>query len=189
LKQQNDFQGVTAAIAGRPEAAALPVRFRGANENAALRASVDVRLDSERVVLARRLGSLAMHVTLPVSSYRGIVIRIVPGMSEAEDRVSVVLAHWDRDLDITLFDAADDTDVIAEWRLWGSALNLPLLMEGLDGHVVAAENRLGDVIVDRPRPRRRHSFLAARRTRFASRRRMGRVADAGLFQNELSIAD
>lgn len=187
MKQQNEFQGVTAANASRPDASALPTRFRSASESAP-GVVADVRLDSEHVVLQRRLGELAMRVTLPVSSYRGIVIRITPGMSEAEDRVSVVLAHTDRELDITLFDAADDSDVIAEWRLWGSALNLPLLMEGLDGHIVAAENRLGDLVIDRVRPRRRHSFLAARRTRFASRRRVGRVENTGLFREGLVSA-
>lgn len=172
--QQNDI-----TIAGhkpaqrRLDPADLPVRFAVA-DRACTDGNRSVVLDAERVVLARRLGPIAMKIALPVSSYRGIAMRIEMHAEEGgADRVTVILAHRDRALDIVLFEAQDDRDVIAEWRLWASTLGLPLLIEGLDGHLVAAESRLGSVTAGRPSPRRRYAFLAGRRPRFLTRRRMG----------------
>lgn len=130
--------------------------------------------ETERLALARRFGAVAMKITLPLSAYRGVAIRILQGASEAEDRIAVVLSHKDDAFEVPLYEAADDSDVIAEWRKWGNALGLPLLMEGTDGHLVAAENRLGEVAVERPRPRRRGAFLA-RRPRFLIRRRAAKL--------------
>jgi hypothetical protein len=134
-----------------------------------------VTLDIDRVVMARRISDVAMKIALPLSSYRGVAIRLVPGMTEDEDRVAVVLSHVDAALEVPLYAADDDENVIAEWRLWASTLGLPLLMEGMDGHTVAAENRLGEIEVDRPRARRRHSLLSGRRPRFLTRRRTGKL--------------
>ena len=100
--------------------------------------------------MARRISDVAMKIALPLTAYRGVAIRIVPGMTEDEDRVAVVLSHADAALEVPLYEADDDENVIAEWRLWASTLGLPLLMEGMDGHTVAAENRLGEIEVDRP---------------------------------------
>lgn len=156
----------------RLDPADLPVRFAVA-DRACEGGQRSVVLDSERVVLARRLGPIAMKIALPVSSYRGVALRIVPAEDAANDRVSVLLAHRDRALDVELFDACDDSDVIAEWRLWATTLGLPLLIEGEGGHLIAAESRIGAVLVSRARPRRRHALLAGRRPRFLTRRRTG----------------
>ncbi len=131
--------------------------------------------DVERLALARRFGPVAMKITHPLHSYRGVAIRILQGASEAEDHIAVVLSHKDGALEVSLYEAEDDSDVIAEWRKWGNALGLPLLMEGADGHLVAAENRLGEVAVEHPRPRRRGSFLSTRRPRFLIRRRAAKL--------------
>ncbi|MGQ4275240.1 DUF6101 family protein [Terrihabitans sp. B22-R8] len=179
MRQQNEVQA-TFGITRRVDPAALPARFVSPDA-AANDGQRNVVLDAERVVLARRLGPVAMKIELPLTSYRGVVVRIIPGLTEAEDRISVVLVHADRALDVPLFEASDDCDVIAEWRMWGSILNLPLLMEGLDGYVFAAESRLGDVVVDTPLARRRHAFLSKRRPRFASRRRMGTKPMASVY--------
>ena len=143
----------------------LPARFT-CPDSAAEYGERAITLEQDRVLLARRLGPMAMNISLSVASYRGVALRILPGMSEAEDRVVVVLTHRDRAFDVPLFEAHDDGDVIAEWRLWATKLGLPLLIEGVDGHLVAAETRLGELTVERPRPRRRHSLLAGRRPRF-----------------------
>ena len=129
---------------------------------------------AERLALAHRFGAVALKITHPLSAYRGVAIRILQGASEADDRIAVVLSHSDCALEVPLYEAEDDTDVIAEWRKWGNALGLPLLMEGTDGRLVAAENRLGEVTVERPRPRRRGSFLS-RRPRFLIRRRAAKL--------------
>jgi len=134
-----------------------------------------VTLETDRVVLARRISDVAMRINLPLTAYRGVAIRLLQGETEFEDRVSVVLSHADTGLEVILFEADDDTDVIAEWRKWGSTLGLPLLMEGMDGNTVCAETKLGDVQVGRPRPRRRHSLLSGRRPRFLGRRRTAKL--------------
>lgn len=131
--------------------------------------------EAERLQAARRLGDVAERIVLPLDDYRGVAIRIVPARTEDEDGVAVVLSHAAREHEVVLYEADNDQDVIAEWRLWASTLGLPLLMEGLDGRTVAAETRLGEVEVETPRPRRRHSLLSGRRPRFLMRRRTGKL--------------
>jgi hypothetical protein len=131
--------------------------------------------EADRLEAALRLGAVAEKIVLPLDDYRGVAIRIVPGASEEEDRVAVVLSHSSTAQELVLYEADDDQNVIAEWRLWGATLGLPLLMEGLDGRTVAAEERLGDIEVSRPRPRRRHALLSGRRPRFLTRRRTGKL--------------
>ena len=164
---QADIQ--SSARAAKLDSVQTPFRFAPpANDGAPA-----VALDSEQVVRNRRLGTLASRITRPVAEYEGVAVRIIPGETAEDDRVAVLLAHPDRSLDVSLFEASDDTDVIAEWRLWGSTLGLPLLIEGLDGALIAAEKRLGAVDIARPRPRRRHALLSGRRPRFLTRRRTG----------------
>ncbi len=175
MRHQTDI--IQAAANNRDERLdprALPLRFTCADP-AADHGRRSVTLDQERVLLMRRLGAVAMNVALPVTSYRGIALRIIPGEREEDDRVTVSLVHRDRDFDIPLYEASDDDDVIAEWRLWGTTLGLPLMIEGVDGHLVAADKRIGALTVDRPRPRRRHALLTGRRPRFLTRRRMTRL--------------
>jgi hypothetical protein len=167
----------------RLDPTAMPLRF-AAVDPACDDGRRSVLLDSDRVVLARRLGPVAMKIALPVASYRGVALRIVPGVGEGEDRMKILLAHRDRALDVMLFETEDDCDVIAEWRLWASTLGLPLLIEGEDGHLVAAESRVGGVVASAPRARRRYAFLSSRRPRFLTRRRMGAVATAPLATGE-----
>lgn len=172
MRHQTEIVQTAANICDeRLDPRALPLRFTCADA-AADHGHRSVTLDQERVLLMRRLGAVAMNVALPVASYRGIALRIIPGEHEKDDRVTVSLVHRDRDFDIPLYEASDDEDVIAEWRLWGTTLGLPLMIEGIDGHLVAADKRIGALTVDRPRPRRRHAMLTGRRPRFLTRRRM-----------------
>jgi hypothetical protein len=130
--------------------------------------------DTERLTAAQRLGPAAAQIALPLDDYRGVAIRIIPAENADEDGCAVILSHAAREHEVVLYQADTDQDVIAEWRLWANALGLPLLMEGLDGRCVAAEDRIGEVEVSDPRPRRRHSFLSGRRPRFLMRRRAGK---------------
>ncbi len=175
MRRQTEILEATMSFRGlKLDPARLPLCFNSpdASADGGERA---VTLEADRVVMARRISDVAMKIALPVTAYRGVAIRIVPGMTEAEDRVAVVLSHADSALEVPLYEADDDENVIAEWRLWASTLGLPLLMEGVDGQTVAAENRLGEIEVDRPRPRRRHSLLSGRRPRFLTRRRTGKL--------------
>lgn len=154
--------------------ARLPLHFNSP-DSAADGGARSVTIEPDRVVMARRISDVAMKIQLPLAAYRGVAIRLVPGGSEEEDRFAVVLSHTDRGLEVPLYEAADDCDVIAEWRRWAAMLGLPLLMEGLDGRLVVEEQKIGEVEVARPRPRRARSFLKTRRPRFLQRRRAARL--------------
>jgi len=152
--------------------ARLPLNFKSPDAFADGGART-VTLDADRIVMARRISDVAMKINLPLTAYRGVAIRLLPD-AEGQEHIAVVLSHTDPGLEVALYEADDDSEVIAEWRKWGSTLGLPLLMEGVDGHMIAAEEKLGEVEVSRPRPRRARSFLKSRRPRFLTRRRAGK---------------
>jgi hypothetical protein len=145
---------------------ALPVRFvaRDAGADGALR---EVELTRERVVMRRSLRGIRMALNMPVAAFSGIALKVSP------EGVSVVLAHRDPGLALSLADPGAAEDALAEWRDWGRVLALPLLVEDEAG-LRHAFPRIGDLIVGRVRPRRRRrSPLQGRRPAMALRRRNG----------------
>ena len=156
---------------------ALPVRF-AASDAAADERVRHVELHRERVIVRRAVGGMRMALNLPVSSYRGISIRLMAGDGEAPAAVAVVLEHRDPALALPLFVAADDADVMAEWRAWGNVLGLPLLVAEEDGGLREPFARLGQLRIERSRPRRRRrSALKRRRPSMPMRRRPGKNTD------------
>lgn len=110
------------------------------------------------------LAGTALHA--PLAAYRGVAIRMAPPAGETAATVAVVLEHSDPALSLTLYRAADGADVVAEWRAWGQALAVPLLVAEADGRLREPFERIGGVRVASPAPRRRgRSSLAARRLR------------------------
>jgi hypothetical protein len=110
----------------------------------------------------------------PLADYRGVAIRMEPPAGETAATVAVVLEHSDPALSLTLYRAADGADVVAEWRAWGQALAVPLLVTEADGRLREPFERIGAVRVGSPaQRRRRRSHLAARRPAWALRRRPG----------------
>jgi hypothetical protein len=93
-----------------------------------------------------------------------VAIRMEPPADEAAGAVAVVLEHSDPALSRTLYRASHGRDVIAEWRAWGRALALPLLVAEADGGLHEPFARIGAVRVGRPawRRRRRSSRTAQR---------------------------
>jgi hypothetical protein len=154
----------------------LPLRFQ-APDAAADGGERRVTLESGRVVVDRMVRRVAMRIAVPLSTFTGVAMRVAPGDLPEDDRVEVVLAHRDRALDVPLADAPHDGDALADWRSWGRALNLPLLVEDLDGTRRTPGTRLGALEVSRPRPRRGRGFLKGRRTRFQAKRSVGRLTD------------
>lgn len=134
-----------------------------------------VTLESARVLMDRTVGRMAMRISVPLMSFSGVAIRLAPAEKPEGDRVEIVLAHRDRALDVPLATEPVDGDGIAEWRSWGRSLNLPLLIEELDGVRRTPAATLGALTVGRPRARRRHSLLKGRRTRFQAKRRTGKL--------------
>jgi hypothetical protein len=132
-----------------------------------------VRLDADKVRIARVVAGVFMNVTVPTSAYRGVVLRL-SGVREDAFRYEIRMVHADPDLCLTLAEADDDWDINAEWRLWARALGLPTLVERVEGREEPDRPMLGKVVVRRPAPRRRGKTITARRPRFLTRRKVGR---------------
>ncbi len=152
----------------------LPVRFAtpDATSDSGERR---ITVERERVVLARRVQRVAMKIAVPLTSYYGVTVRLIPGETEEQDKVAVVLAHPDKALEIPLFEAEDDDAVVTCWKEWGAALGLPLFVEHQDGGMMPADVREGGFEQNTARvyPRRGYAFLAGRRPRFLVRRKEG----------------
>jgi hypothetical protein len=111
-----------------------------------------------------------MPLNLPLAAYRGIAIRLEPPAGETAGAVAVVLAHSDPALSRTLYRATHGNDVIAEWRAWGRALALPLLVAEADGNLREPFARIGAVRIGRSAKR---SADARRARRGGRHRRVG----------------
>jgi hypothetical protein len=131
-----------------------------------------VELRRERVVLHRVSRGIKMALNLRVAAYLGVAIRMEPPACTAAGAVALVLEHPDPALSFTLYRAADGTDIVAEWRAWGRALGVPLLVAEADGRLREPFDRIGGVRVGPPTSRRRRrSVLRRRRPELPLRRR------------------
>jgi Family of unknown function (DUF6101) len=154
---------------------ALPVRFPafdgGADERVRL-----VELHRERVIVRRAVRGMRMAVSVPVSAFLGVAIRIVPPDAQTDGAIAVILEHRDPALSIPVFLAADGTDVVAEWQLWAQILDCPLLVADAEGELREPFRRLGSVrvatVVQR---RRRHGPIRKRRPFIQFRRKLARM--------------
>ncbi len=129
-------------------------------------------LDREWAIVHRQHHAGA-PLTVPLTSYRGVSVRMEPVGTVGQVRVFVELLHKDPTLTLPLIVGDEPEDVAADWQAWGRALNLPLLVVGQDGSVSEPLDDLVGIMAGPPRPRRRHSFFAGRRPRFLTRRKTG----------------
>jgi hypothetical protein len=132
-------------------------------------------IDRERIIVRRPTrGGQDLTVSVPVSAYDGISVRMAPAGDGADLRIFVELRHRDPDLTVPLVIADRPEEIVADWRAWGETLDLPLLVVGQDGTVRRADELAARSAVVVPTPRRRRAFLAGRRPRFLRRRKTGR---------------
>ena len=153
---------------------ALPVRFVASDAEADgyLR---EVELHRTRVVVRRSLSGMRMALNLPISAFAGVGLQFA---LDAAGFTAVVLVHHDPGLALPLYVSCEPDEVVAEWRSWGAALRLPLLVEGEEGWR-EARARLGGVRLGQVRPRRRRrSALKRRRPSILLRRMPGALTDA-----------
>ena len=156
----------------------LPVRF-SANDAAADGQVRDVELHRERVVLRRSLHGMRMAVNMPVAAFDGISLLLVPDEGGTGDALAVVLKHSDPGLTLPLYVTSQPDEALAEWRAWGQVLGVPLLLAEQGPASSSAIAQLGQLHIERPRPRRRRrSALKARRPSILLRRGSGRVTYA-----------
>ncbi len=92
-------------------------------------------------------------------------------------RERVVLRRADPALSLTLCRACESSDVVADWRAWGRALGVPLLVAQSDGCLREPFARLGGVCTAAPiARRRRRSSLRGRRASIPLRRGRGSLS-------------
>jgi len=133
-----------------------------------------VALGSREVLIERSLGGVRMRLRLPTRAYRGVVLSLGEAVSgKVFYRIS--LWHADPDFTITLEEATDDRDIVAEWKSWAAHFALPKFIERSPGQLEGAETRLGAVAIGAARPsRRRGASISKRRGRLPLRRKPGR---------------
>ena len=161
---------------------ALPLRFEVADHAGEGRLR-SVELDRERVLLGRASRGIKTALSLPLVAYRGVAVRMEPPARATAGTVAVVLEHPDPTLSLTLYRAAHGSDIVAEWRAWGRALGVPLLVAEADGCLREPFEHIGAVVVGRPVSRRVRSPRKPRRTRrgvtnFSGVRGLGSAARA-----------
>src|SRR5271169_1708549 len=128
---------------------ALPVQFCAADAGADGEVRL-VEVHHEGVVVRRSVRGVPIAVSLPVSAFLGVAIRLFAPDQTGGARVAVILEHRDPALSVPLFTATDSNDVFAEWQLWARAFAMPMLVAGADGTLREPFTRLGGVRVEAP---------------------------------------
>jgi uncharacterized protein DUF6101 len=168
---------------------ALPVQFRAADAGADDEVRL-VEVHHEGVVVRRSVRGVPIAVSLPVSAFLGVAIRLFPPDRTGGARVAVILEHRDPALSVPLFTATDSLDVLAEWQTWARTFAMPMLIAGEDGTLHEPFASLGGVRVETPSVRKRgRGAIARRRPRILLRRKPGcRRADAAVHREREIIA-
>src|ERR1700719_2306738 len=97
----------------RLDPCALPVCYATSDARADERLRF-VELDRERVVVRRTVRGVRMRLSLKVSEFLGVAIRVIPPDGSSDGAVAVMLEHRDEGLSVPLLVAADGGDVVAE---------------------------------------------------------------------------
>jgi len=146
---------------------ALPVRHVSSPEWPAF------TLDRQRAVVRMPLAGTLATITVPVSAYEGVSVRIEPVGTEGDITVVVELRHGDPALTLPLVVAESPEDAAADWIAWGRTLNLPLLVIESDGTIRSPVRQMGSLAVAKPLTRRNRSLFRSRRSRNIRRRKVG----------------
>lgn len=150
---------------------ALPVRFT-ATDAVADGLVRHVEIAQERIRVKRSVSGITISINVPTDAYEGVSLQMLPSEDGSEERVVISLAHRDPALSVTLFEANDKFDVIAEWQLWSRVLALPLLILDGEGVLRPPFPSMGMVHVGKAGPRRRRrNAVKRRRPSFPLRRR------------------
>lgn len=153
---------------------ALPARY-AARDSGADGQVRQIELDRERVVLKRAVRGISMKVRLPVNEFRGVTMRTLPPEGAEPAAVAVVLEHRDGGLSVPLFVAPEGDEAMAQWKVWGRVLGLPLLVVEGDGSLREPFRRIGRVGVGALSLRRkRRAAIRWRRPSILMRRKPGR---------------
>jgi hypothetical protein len=148
----------------------LPVRFT-AEDPAADGQTRLIEIDAVRVLLRRTVRGVHMRLYVPLSTYLGVAVRLLPAVEQGEDAIAIMLEHRDPALSVPLHVTGDSENVIADWQLWGNVLKKKLLVTEFDGTLREPFDTIGLLMLGVVRPRRiRRTALRARRPRMFRRR-------------------
>jgi hypothetical protein len=162
---------------------ALPVRYHATDARADGHTRT-VELSRERVLVERTVRGISMRLRMPISGFLGVSVRRV---AETE-AVAVTLEHRDPALSVPLMRAADQDNVVAEWRRWADVLARPLLVAAPDGALYAVSDSMGALIVGiAAARRRRRTPLKRRGPRSAARRMTPRTIETAVHRGEREI--
>ncbi|MEZ5841755.1 MAG: DUF6101 family protein [Hyphomicrobiales bacterium] len=179
MRRQATLSGLEPAWTGRSlrlDPTDLPARFRIPLPGPDARAVrlTDVEIDRVSTVMYREVaGGIPVRVSVPLSDYRGVSIRFRVPETGTEPEIVLELLHADPALTVPLAIASDMDDIIADWRIWGRELSLPLITVDEAGTTTVVSGRFGRLTSARPVPRRFYSLIADRRPRFLVRRKVG----------------
>jgi hypothetical protein len=133
-----------------------------------------VLLARDRVVIARSVAGVFMHIAMAPNAYRGVVLRL-NALTDDVFHYEIRLTHRDPDLSVTLHEAIDDSEIQSEWRLWARFLGLPTLVEREEGRAEPEDAHLGEIAIAATLARRHGKTINSRRPRFLVRRKTGRL--------------
>lgn len=152
------------------ESRAAPTRFE---EACAAITTQDLRADDrrrqvtlgrERVTIQRSFRGIAMRLSVPVATYRGVCMALEASQSGGFT-YQIRLDHRDADLSVPLAEAPDDRDIWAEWHSWARFFGLPALVERNEGAAIWGPNpglAQARAAARRRVKRRRPGFMARR---------------------------
>jgi hypothetical protein len=125
-----------------------------------------IRISGDRIEVSRRIAGIDSLLSVPASSFKGVTLR-----NGAGSGFEISLMHLDPSMNLAVYQAADDRDIIAIWRRYARTLKLPLLVEDREGRLQCVSEETAQIPFDR----RGGSPLKNRRPRFLSRRAQGKV--------------
>lgn len=88
---------------------------------------------------------------------------------------------------LALGPAFSEWEVVALWRRAGTTLGLALLIQALDGSIVAPWGQIGHVRLGPLRYRRRSTTLVRRRPAFLRRRKVARLPERPVVRREVEL--
>ncbi len=177
-ERSQNLAGVEAPRAPKP-GVAEPRRIEVCDPRADGRRRV-VLLARDRVVIARSVAGVFMHIAMAANAYRGVVLRL-SALRDDGFHYEIRLVHRDPVLCVTLLEASDDSEIQAEWRLWAKFFGLPALVEREEGGAEAEDAHLGEIAIAGAKARRRGKTMTSRRPRFLTRRKTGRLDGSRLL--------
>ena len=151
----------------------LPIRY-SAYVGGGRPAKASVYLDKTGAIVTGSVAGRSEPIYAPLGEFEGVSVRMTTIGDTGAVRAVVELRHSNAALTLPLVVADEPEDVAADWKAWSRALKLPLLIVGNDGKVIRAASDAERIPLLQPKPRRRHSYFAARRPRFLTRRKTGR---------------